>query len=332
MRPAGAYNIMDTEKRFSESLSSSRNGHLEGVVMRYGTIGQGPGGMPERFEPGAFGPDVGHLDIVLYGQHDKSNLLARTGGGGLTLADSHSMLGLSANLGQTEDGKRAWQLVMAKILRGLSIEFHALDETISDGVRVVRRAQLTDLSLVTRPAYAGSTIEARALSGRTLRARIPVNKKLDCRCSGPACKFAKFAGEAMQSMFREAFEEAKKDVVASFASYDQPLASVARKTIRGRIMKNGDGQVDIDIPAGAEGDAVLRAHENAGVIVRPFLDADASESVIEGETRVYAKATARAFIVSASDAREGWPPPVIRVTDEQRAIFDPFQLRRRVWL
>ena len=186
--------------------------------MRYGSIGQGPGGIPERFEPGAFGPDVGNLDIILNGQHNPSalsNLLARTQGAGLTLSDSTSMLSMTADLSRTDDGKRAHQLVMARILRGLSIEFHAINESIQDGQRVIRQAQLTDLSLVTRASYPDSVVEARARSGRTMRARIPVNKKLDCRCSGPACRFAQFTGKAMQDMFEEAFAAAKRDVVAS---------------------------------------------------------------------------------------------------------------------
>ena len=72
----------------------------------------------------------------------------------------------------------------------------------------------------------------------------------------------------------------------------------------------------------------------AGIILRPFLDGDASEGVIEeraqGGVMVYSKLKIRAFVISATDAREGWPAPEIIATpgmDEGRAAP-----RRRVWL
>ena len=54
------------------------------------------------------------------------------------------------------------------------------------------------------------------------------------------------------------------------------------------------------------------------------------EERAQGGVMVYSKLKIRAFVISATDAREGWPAPEIIATpgmDEGRAAP-----RRRVWL
>ena len=166
---------------------------------------------------------------------------------------------------------------------------------------MITAAELSGIGIVAAPSYEQSTVEIRARSGRTMRATIPSNRAVACRCSGGNCSHAEFLDEAMDEMIREAFEETSRDVVAGFGSYDMPLASVASGTLRGRMIGR-DAQIDIDIPEGAAGMATIAAHDAAGTIVRPVIDVDAAESVIEGTTRIYSKAPVRAFIVSSTDA------------------------------
>ena len=69
---------------------------------------------------------------------------------------------------------------------------------------------------------------------------------------------------------------------------------------------------------------MLAAHEDAGVVIRPFLDADRSEGAVipreDGQNAMsYSKAFVRAFIVSSTDEREGWPMPVLVPTPEELA-------------
>ena len=64
--------------------------------MRYGDTAD-IGGLPERFEPGAFG-DVGAADVLLNRQHDRTEPLARTGGAGLVLMDTADSLTMRADL------------------------------------------------------------------------------------------------------------------------------------------------------------------------------------------------------------------------------------------
>ena len=68
------------------------------------------------------------------------------------------------------------------------------------------------------------------------------------------------------------------------------------------------------------------------MIVRPHIDAAAAVSTIEGETRFYSVAPIRAFLVSATDAREGWPAPELVATADELAHASAPRERRRVWL
>ena len=81
---------------------------------------------------------------------------------------------------------------------------------------------------------------------------------------------------------------------------------------RGTLRRSGRYGIDIDLPDDENGRAVLAAHESTGVIVRPHLDMTESEYVQDGDTLTYTRAVARAFVVSATDAREGWPEPTLR--------------------
>ena len=314
---------------------------LSGVAMRYGDVSPD---FRERFMPGAFGA-VSTIPINL--QHDGAIIVAPDA----LLTDSPRELRVRAEL---PAGSAALALVRRGALNGFSIEFRAQSERREAGVRVVERADLTGLALVDRGAYPGARAEVRARSGRTIRARIPSEKNLGCRCSGAGCRFARFArfaqdvlAEAIEEGFREGATDA---LVAAYGSYQNPLASSAKGTVRARVVQGG-AEVDIDLPAGPEGDQVLRAAENAGIIVRPYLDADRSRGTVESlraagdmdNVMVYETMRIRAIIIAATDEREGWPEPVIVPTpgmDGTRAAPDQSpagdqtgrQSRRRIWL
>ena len=68
-----------------------------GVAMPYGTVARIMGAFDESVEPGAFG-DVAGLDVILNRMHLRSEPIARTGKGGLTLTDSSTELRLKAEI------------------------------------------------------------------------------------------------------------------------------------------------------------------------------------------------------------------------------------------
>ena len=76
---------------------------------------------------------------------------------------------------------------------------------------------------------------------------------MDCRCAE--------LGEELNGAIQEAFDEASK-VIASGGSYQSPLATVERGTVRGRMVGR-DAEVELDLPTGPAADAVIEAHGNA---------------------------------------------------------------------
>ena len=149
----------DTEFRFCELRREGRV--LEGTAISYGDVAR-VGARAERFLPGAFGADVGGLDVLLNVQHDRARPLARTGGGGLVLTDTAAALEVRADLPETRESTDALALIDAKILRGISLEFVALQERMEGTTRVIISARLAGLAVVDRPAYKSSVVAARA--------------------------------------------------------------------------------------------------------------------------------------------------------------------------
>ena len=76
------------------------------------------------------------------------------------------------------------------------------------------------------------------------------------------------------------------------------------------------------------GDEVIAANEAAGVIVRPLIDMERSEFTDTDKGRVYSRPHVRAFIVGATDTKEGWPDVTIDYDGDRAAP----ERRRRFWL
>ena len=313
---------MEFERRLSGLELRAEGRRLSGVVLAYGDVSPSH---RERFEPGSLRlAEAVHLDL----HHDVERAVAWHPGGGLALQNGRDALTMRAELPPIPAADRALAEIRAGRVDGLSVEFKAVRERRDGDLRVIEDAILSGVGIVRAPSYEASRVEARRRSGRTLRATIPADRSVECRCSGASCKFAKITGEAMQDAFDRAFKQFEREVVAGFGSYDMPLASASSGTLRGRVLGNGDGEVEIDLPDDGAGAATVAAHEAAGVIVRPHIDAADAVSETDGETRIYTSAPIRAFLVSATDAREGWPAPVLTATPEELAHACGPRLRR----
>ena len=315
---------MTVETRYSTEIRAEGR-RVHGFAIRYGDVSPTH---RERFAPGAFALDGRTRWLNL--AHRPLEVLAYTGGG-LELRDTADGLTVDATLPEIPAADAALRMIQAGELRGLSVEFHALAERREAGVRVIERADLDGIGLVRVPSYPRSTVEVRARMGRTMRARVPAGRNLACRCSGASCKFARIMQNAMEEVFDEFAATAGREQIAAFGSYDSPLASVSSGTLRGRMLRNGDGEIEIDLPEGVAGSATVAAHDAAGVIVRPVLDAADSASHLVGDVRIYTGAKARAWIVSATDQREGWPDPEMIATPDLRSAVAVPRLRR-LWL
>ena len=305
---------------------------LSGTVLRYGEVSPSH---RERFEPGSLRlAEAVHLDLF----HDPERAVAWQPGGGLALREEAGALTMRADLPPIPAANRALALVRGGDATGLSVEFRAVRERREAGLRVIQEAVLSGIGLVRSPSYTGSRVEARARSGRTLRASIPYDRALACECiaqrgpgSGGACiplvRFNKVAGDAMAA----AIAEAEREVLAVFKDYARPLGSARRGTLRAASGAEGL-ELEIDLPTGEAGDMAVSASEAAGVIARPLIDYEQSEFEDTDAGRVVRRPFLRAVLIGSTDARDGWPDARIDYSEPEARQTVRRERKRRLWL
>lgn len=116
------------------------------------------GSIRERFNRGSVTTSG---EAVLNVAHVGSRLLAREPAT-LRFEAKEDGLHMTATLPETREADDALANVRAGILTGLSVEFLATRESYVSGVRVIEAAKVSGVALVPRPAYRGTSVEARA--------------------------------------------------------------------------------------------------------------------------------------------------------------------------
>ena len=158
--------VMDGfERRFAELRAEANGAILEGIAMPYGSTARIYDSFDERVEAGAF---AGLDDVILNRMHDRSDIIARTGGGGLVLDDNSTRLHLRAEVPEYRADVR--DQVARRILRGLSVEMRVTAEDWpTPDQRIIRAAELRGVALVDRAAYGDTTLQIakRARDGGT---------------------------------------------------------------------------------------------------------------------------------------------------------------------
>ena len=311
---------MTAERRPGATELRVEGRRLSGTVMRYGEVSPSH---RERFEPGSLRmAESVHLDL----HHDVERAVAWHPGGGLTLDNGRDALTMRAELPPIPAADRALDEVRSGAVGGLSVEFRSIKERRDADIRVIEDAVLTGIGIVRAPSYQQSSVEARRRSGRTLRASIPADETLACECATDS-RWARIIQPAMNQMWKESFEEGTRATVGAYLeNYQTPIASTARGTLRGRIRGIGGYEVDIDLPDSDAGRALLAAWDDSGVVVRPFI-VDQQATLIEG-VREITSGRLRAVIVTATDAREGWPEPEFVTTPDELAHAEAPRARR----
>ena len=124
----------------------------------------------ERIAPGAFNETLSSgADVKLFYNHDSSMPLARTKSGTLKLKSDRNGLAFSATLPDTTLGNDVRALIERGDLTGeMSFGFHVLDDSWSKdrSERLVKRAQLVEVSIVQDAAYPQTSSSLRSVSER----------------------------------------------------------------------------------------------------------------------------------------------------------------------
>lgn len=146
----------------AESRGGARR--LVGFAARYG-VEADIGLFRERIAPGAFAGSLGG-DILALFDHDPRAVLGRTRSGTLKLDDAADGLAFDLSVADTSAGRDALALAERGDLGGASIGFFTEEEEKDGGVRVVKRATLVEISIVSSwPAYGETSVEARRGGG-----------------------------------------------------------------------------------------------------------------------------------------------------------------------
>ena len=157
MRPPHPTAMTETRFIADAEIRADTGRVITGVAVRYGSRAKLPWGVYERIEPRAFDP-IG--DATANVMHQRSRLLARTGGGGLDFDDAADSLRFTIDLPETREADDALELVRKNVLRGASIEFLARKEAQEGNLRIIQRGRLLGVALVDSPAYPDSVVKA----------------------------------------------------------------------------------------------------------------------------------------------------------------------------
>ena len=126
------------------------------------------GAFDEVVRRGAFAASLATGDnVFLLAQHDWSQPLARTGNGSLTLREDDTGLAFEATIAETRAGDDVLALARSGTLLGASFGFRVPangDRWPARDKRELARVELLEVSAVTVPAYADTTISARAMA------------------------------------------------------------------------------------------------------------------------------------------------------------------------
>ena len=153
----------DYEIRFCEVRISEAERTIEGTIVRFDDTAEIGGVFRERVNAGAF---TMRPDMILNAQHDRSKPLSKlnsTKEASMSIRQDKDAYTMRASIARTTIGDDALYNVRNGLLNGFSVEMrvHEDDWREDATLRVIKRATLSGIALVDRPAYPQSSVEAR---------------------------------------------------------------------------------------------------------------------------------------------------------------------------
>lgn len=132
----------------------------------------------EVIAPGAFTETLKTADVRAYFDHDRGRVLGRKSAGTLRLHEDSRGLAVEIDLPDTTDGRDVRTLIERGDVSGMSFGFivrkQQWDETVAPPLRMIQQVDLLEVSIVSEPAYADTSIALRSLDHvRTKRQEMP---------------------------------------------------------------------------------------------------------------------------------------------------------------
>lgn len=138
-----------------------------GYAAVFGEVTSIGGCFDEVLARGAFTKTLQTADVLAYFDHDRGRILGRSTSGTLRLVEDARGLAVEIDLPDTSDGRDVRTLIERGDIRGMSFGFRVTreewDETGATPKRTIHEVELREVSIVSEPAYDGTSIAMRSL-------------------------------------------------------------------------------------------------------------------------------------------------------------------------
>lgn len=140
---------------------------VTGYAAVFGEVADIGGWFKEVVARGAFANTLKTADVRAYFAHDSGRVLGRMSAGTLRCQEDDKGLRVEIDLPDTTDGRDAKALIERGDVSGMSFRFEAVrqewDETVDPAKRTLLEVRLGEVSIVSEPAYEGTSVALRSL-------------------------------------------------------------------------------------------------------------------------------------------------------------------------
>jgi HK97 family phage major capsid protein/HK97 family phage prohead protease len=169
--------------RSFELRTNINDNTLVGYAAVFNELSEPMDGFREKIAPGAFRDSLAkNPDVKALFNHDMNQILGRTTSGTLRLNEDSKGLRVEIDLPSTQLGQDVKQLVKRGDLNQMSFGFNLLaddwDGNEFEPVRILKKVDLIDVSLVTMPAYIGTSAQIRSKNIMTIDELIEKRNKI----------------------------------------------------------------------------------------------------------------------------------------------------------
>lgn len=148
---------------------------VAGYAAVFGEVADIGGWFHEVVARGAFASTLRTADVRAYFDHDTGRVLGRLSSGTLRCEEDDKGLRVEIDLPDTTDGRDVRTLIERGDVSGMSFRFETVrqewDETIDPPKRTLLEVRLGEVSIVSEPAYDGTSVALRSLDAVRKEAR-----------------------------------------------------------------------------------------------------------------------------------------------------------------
>lgn len=162
---------LETERRSLvqpvECRADGESNMAAGYAAVFGDDADIGGYFREVIAPTAFTETLKNADVRAYFDHDRGRVLGRSSAGTLRLSVDDKGLAVEIDLPDTTDGRDVRTLIDRGDISGMSFGFIVThdewDESSDPPTRTIHEVDLREVSIVSEPAYDGTSIALRSL-------------------------------------------------------------------------------------------------------------------------------------------------------------------------